>query len=337
MGNQEESSESPSHTSTPTSPTNPSQPTPHNKSILCPRCGYDLRGITQTWNQTGFCPFYGKCCECGFHFQWKQAYRESEHPWLFEYHWRRKPIRSFFTTLWRSAFPWKFWSDLDLFWDTRITPLLIMLFTVLFLILFVCYGLYVWYQYQHQYWWWSNGWSSNFKFTTVLSESLSEMIFSLNQSMILLSSLVWVLAVPAAFLILPQTLNRSKVRFSHLLRITAYSAMLIVPFVIILNTISSYVWFFHNYYDITNDINRIITPAGKPLIWLFRNIFMIHGLSNSDAPGFAVALSIGLLIIPYWWWAISRYLKIESPRIVITAVAVLSGLVAITVTFAMAL
>lgn len=38
----------------------------------CPRCGYDLSGIVDSWQAS--CPVEGICSECGHEFDWKDAY-----------------------------------------------------------------------------------------------------------------------------------------------------------------------------------------------------------------------------------------------------------------------
>ena len=67
--------------------------------LLCPLCGYNLRGLTTP-----------RCPECGFAFTWAELLdeRRDRHPWLFE-HGRRRNVRTFLATYVRSAFPRRFW------------------------------------------------------------------------------------------------------------------------------------------------------------------------------------------------------------------------------------
>jgi len=39
----------------------------------CPRCGYDLSGITATWDAAGACPLVSVCSECGLDVRWSRV------------------------------------------------------------------------------------------------------------------------------------------------------------------------------------------------------------------------------------------------------------------------
>ena len=45
---------------------------PNETMPECPRCGYDLRGITESWRNA--CPVDGRCAECGLEFAWRDVF-----------------------------------------------------------------------------------------------------------------------------------------------------------------------------------------------------------------------------------------------------------------------
>lgn len=55
------------------------------QSPSCPRCGYDLTGVVESWVEQ--CPVEGVCSECGLEFAWCDLLVESRRkiPWLYEH------------------------------------------------------------------------------------------------------------------------------------------------------------------------------------------------------------------------------------------------------------
>ena len=76
-----------------------------SEQILCPRCGYDLRGLERA-----------RCPECGLTIHWPQLIDPASraHPYLYEHHDGKKRIRRYFKTIWRGLWPPTFWSELQL-------------------------------------------------------------------------------------------------------------------------------------------------------------------------------------------------------------------------------
>jgi hypothetical protein len=70
--------------------------------LLCPLCGYNLRGLAEP-----------RCPECGYRFNWRllQDERKNRHQYLFEHHPERN-VRSFMRTLAASQLPRRFWRTL---------------------------------------------------------------------------------------------------------------------------------------------------------------------------------------------------------------------------------
>ncbi|MEW6250763.1 MAG: hypothetical protein AB1716_08955 [Planctomycetota bacterium] len=89
---------------------------------LCLRCGYNLRMLPQP-----------RCPECGLEFVWAEVIEAAREPLdcpLFEYNWRRRPVRSFFGTLGRAFVPWRLWRNLRLAAIPRVGPLLLLIVLV---------------------------------------------------------------------------------------------------------------------------------------------------------------------------------------------------------------
>ena len=84
--------------------------------LHCPRCGYNLHGLPQP-----------RCPECGLEFSWEELIRiaaDQSGSGVFEYEWRRRPVRAVLVTLARTALPWRFWPRMPLALAPRVGPLL---------------------------------------------------------------------------------------------------------------------------------------------------------------------------------------------------------------------
>lgn len=73
--------------------------------VFCPRCDYNLRTLA-----------HPRCPECGLDIDWHAALdRAAFHSdFLFEHHWRKRPVRSWLKTVWRSFRPRRFWSEVSI-------------------------------------------------------------------------------------------------------------------------------------------------------------------------------------------------------------------------------
>jgi len=91
--------------------------------LSCPRCGYNLRMLTGS-----------RCPECGLDFDWAEVIAAADDrracP-LFEYQWRKRPIRSFLHTVWLTMRPKRLWSQTSLAVEPRVGPLFALLAAVL--------------------------------------------------------------------------------------------------------------------------------------------------------------------------------------------------------------
>lgn len=91
--------------------------------LHCPRCEYNLRLLTLP-----------RCPECGLEFDWEELIaataRERECP-IFEYQWRRRPIRSLLYTVWLAMTPWRLWRMVKLEFEPRFGSLAVLTLVVL--------------------------------------------------------------------------------------------------------------------------------------------------------------------------------------------------------------
>lgn len=99
----------------------------------CGSCGYSLRMLTEP-----------RCPECGAGFAWGEALNRARFGLdgvLFEYQWRRKPVRSWLRTVGLTLVPWRLWPRLGYTARPRVVPLLAMLlitWLAYLLTVFVC-------------------------------------------------------------------------------------------------------------------------------------------------------------------------------------------------------
>jgi len=101
----------------------------------CPRCGYNLRGTLDAWKDA--CPLEGRCSECGLEIEWGRLFVEGNLPWLFEHHWRQRPVRTAVATSARILSPWRLWREMAMTDAFHIRPALAL--AVLLSLIFV-YG-----------------------------------------------------------------------------------------------------------------------------------------------------------------------------------------------------
>ncbi len=100
--------------------------------LRCPRCRYDVRRLPQP-----------RCPECGLQFSWGEliaAVQQRLSCPLFEYHWRHRPVRSFFGTLGRALLPWTLWRATRMTIEPRLVPLLVLVLLTGALYVGICVG-----------------------------------------------------------------------------------------------------------------------------------------------------------------------------------------------------
>lgn len=227
--------------------------------VGCPRCGTDLRGTTGStcaecdldlpWSEIVplhqlTCPscsyhLFGlpdpRCPECGQSFDWEKVldeYHRQRKP-LFEYRWRTQPVKSFVRT-WAAALrPSTFWSRVELHDPVRPWPLLVTLsvFFAFFTIpLVLMEGMGAWlamWTFRQSYS--RPGWRP-FGIRD-LPDYMVEAIFASDAYYTLWAMAIWSACIFAALMIFRQSMRRSKIRTSHVLRVWVLTVLPLAPVV----------------------------------------------------------------------------------------------------------
>ena len=114
--------------------------THNHHDTRCPRCGYDLHGLIETWKHE--CPISGVCTECGLEFEWGELLnpRRSVPKWCVEYArgWRIFPS-SYLTLYMLLLYPSRFWRELKVTHQPRVLliPCVLLALAPLFYLLVV--------------------------------------------------------------------------------------------------------------------------------------------------------------------------------------------------------
>ncbi len=287
----------------------------------CPRCGYDLSGLVATWRDS--CPLDGRCSECGLNFEWANVLnpRMTTPEWSFE-HAQKRLVRSYLRTLFETFRPWRLFARLRMEHPIhfgRIFALLAVCLLALHIgVAAICasrhYGFYGGLQMA--------GGSAYSTLTDVGLVALwpysSDRLVWLTRNsssgpgpLVVAPMLAF---TPVAFLLLPGTLRRMRVRRAHIARVGHYS--LAAPCLIWSALAVS--WAVHH---AVNWHNRMTTGVGVQ--WL-----------PSDEAVFRATLAGNLLLLlwaPFFWWrACKQYLKLPHPLIVAIMLSIVSFLTTIT-------
>lgn len=316
-------------------------PTTPNQEIICPRCGYDLRGAVQSWESA--CPLAGRCAECGLDFDWREVMREATHPKLFEHQWRKQPIRSLVWTLLTIARPWRFWREVRLAHRLRLRAILAVL---LIAALLPAIALFV----EGVFWihrageiaaamqprgptWWAavkwipNEFQGNWAYTVQggltlrnwqplsfvmvapeFGERLAEVLR--RQPTALLPPLL----MPLAYVLVPESLGRATVRPRHLARVTLYSLAFLLLLALLYCALLFGARVFLHFFDTSG---RSYGVGGSLLLryafwgefrtWRSQTIYMARLLD----PEHVHILAAQLPLLPWWGFACSHYMKLR--------------------------
>jgi hypothetical protein len=207
----------------------------------CPRCGYDQRGVIDSWTRS--CPLTGICSECGLEFAWRDLLDErfKIKPWFFE-HALRRHVRSFFYTLWRSLRPSSFWrwvrleDDIDLHRlgiFACLAPLLMGGMTLLLMVpIAYVIGAFIWFD---------SVWVAPWYFVT---GTLFAYSWGVDEEILvpLLSVMVSTAIAPGFLVLFSDSMRLARVRRVHLLRFWVYSFVCVPWAYCILGFSSMYDW-----------------------------------------------------------------------------------------------
>jgi hypothetical protein len=213
----------------------------------CPRCNYDLSGQIAAWSDS--CPLQGTCPECGLEFAWRDILNPvyAILPRLFEHAGFERP-RAFRTTLLRTLRPHLFWRWLQL--HHHVQPKRLALFLALALATTYTATILLFFSWTSFHFAFNN----QVRLPTFQSKLQAMLNLLLSRELLWpfgtdwawasgptraylvfrpleLLALLIPLLMPLAFVALPETLRRARVRRRHLLRVAAYSLVLL-PFLV---------------------------------------------------------------------------------------------------------
>lgn len=219
----------------------------------CPRCGYDLQGVVDSWKTA--CPVLGTCSECALAFQWSEVLtdRFRTPAWSFEHvYWWRLP-KSWFQVLATSWRPWFFWRSLKMTHPIRRPRLwLFTAVTVFAMYIVLCASMATWVYIAYQnepgigqavietvLFPFSTGeaitpssWRAMRNYIPTPREVLTDQFADLLLLVAACPILMWLCA--AGFVTLPVSRRRAKVRWRHIARIAVYGWTLVVPAILFL-------------------------------------------------------------------------------------------------------
>jgi hypothetical protein len=215
------------------------------EELLCPLCGYNLRGLSQA-----------RCPECGGEFEWAKLLDPAQrvHPYLFEHHPRRNAW-SFAQTVHGALWPGSFWTSLHpaqpsrvrrllLFWLISAAILLLPLGAISALAIYHDYFKLVVRQRNSIAVFWANNpqqQASAIRTYGSVTNALDQYYplppswrffrYAMNYSKRTgalatwtLGYIAWPFITVAALMLFQITMRRARIRISHLLRCTVYSA-----------------------------------------------------------------------------------------------------------------
>lgn len=272
----------------------------------CPRCGYDLSGTIASWKTS--CPMEGQCSECGLSWAWSDVIGTQKLPrWSFELA-PHVNLKVFAATVFRTIRPWSFWSAMRM--EHPIRPQRLVWWAVLLLIgshvlLALACGVAAFMEMRTEIapQSWGRGRSISLDWPRVISHVARTIAFPYEgtETTYLVTPvgagiarsfrigpwvhwLAWTAALPisligACYALIPASLRAAKVRRPHLVRIWAYSLVLIPITLIAWAGVGAGV---PNPYDL---------QQGAPWIPVLIGSFFLAGL--------------------FWWCATSRYLRLE--------------------------
>ncbi len=277
-------------------------------SAECPRCGYNLDGTVSTWTKQ--CPIRGRCNECGLEFDWHRVFVLTVHPWLFEYHWRRKPLSRFVQTVLYAFRPRRFWREVRLTDPVHLWPAAVVASVIATVALILSLSSFV----LHDFVYWGNwtgaqGWSYWLQTTWEAVQSLLRYVFYVMPGLA-----VALFAMPAIFALIPTTLRQSKVRKGHIFRIFLYS--LVAPLGVGCLWCITFLALMSMGMDATAEVF-------DPFYWKWRvGEFASTNIVYSPFPGAALFTPCVLWMAIWWYLACKHYLKLPKPGLVVATLTV---------------
>ncbi len=287
--------------------------------LLCPRCDYDLRGAVSAWRDA--CPVEGRCAECGLEFEWRSIFVREEHPWLIEYHWKRRSFVSVWLTSIRLFQPHRFWSAVRLEHPSYLRPAAaLVVFLLVMPLWFRVLGGVALASAEHRRY---GGGGGYFTLFDVLVDALwsTDRWYSMSVDWLViypvpaayLFILLWMPAMALCFFLIPVSLRKARVRRAHIQRIALYGlAWMTLPVLAL---------------ALVQCVAHLANAATTLL--LFERAFDYYPWEFPLTIGFVPTLPLVFAPFAWWWWDVAcrRYLRLPDGRLVAALLTVLSGLI----------
>lgn len=281
-----------------------------SEEVLCPRCGYDLRGAIASWRES--CPMEGRCAECGLEFEWSWMFRQRLHPWLFEHQWRRLHLFSAGRTMLASCRPGRLTREITLMHPVRLWPLVLLLATLALTIAPIrLFGLF--YAMLNAgvlrgRAWWSSRFPHGYG-GIVRMEAQDFAVFVATVALL----------APLAFLVIPASLQRVRVRPAHVVRQWLYLLIGLASIVLLLSLVQS-AWFF----IFAQDTPRWMRPGDWRIVPIARGD---HWAKLVFVDTVRPVWAIAVLWTWHWWRVICRdYLRLPDATLTATLLTTIVAL-----------
>lgn len=246
----------------------------------CPRCGYDLSGVVESWKES--CPVEGVCSECGLGVEWSRIMNEPVPPkWFVEGGTGVSMLRASATLLMLFR-PIAFWRGVRLEYALRLRLVFLMLLAVFAAVSVAALAAE-----------WIIRAQSGAALISVMSASWGGVRWFEGVPFIK-ERFLWLLgfcaAIPWAFALLcfaiSGSLRKARVRAGHVVRVALYNTMSLGFF----SGMVSAVW-------VGLKVAERFTPAGVLPSWCEPILELLEG-------GWLVIWPVFVIV---WWWAAFRF------------------------------
>ena len=152
--------------------------------------------------------------------RWAEVFVLAEHPWLFEYHWRRRPLRRLLSTIRHACRPARFWREVRMSDPIHLRPAAVVAITVLMAVLVAIVASIVgWHHHFNQ------RWGAVVSGPDYWLELVGTAITAVPRLVAerALGGLLVLFGMPLLFALLPTTLRQARVRPAHIVRIGFYA------------------------------------------------------------------------------------------------------------------
>lgn len=265
----------------------------------------------------------GICAECGLEFEWWWMFRAQFHPWLFEHQWRAQPARSAFKTLCAVPRARCVCRQISLIHPIRLAPLIAMLLGVLLVALGMWAGGLAYVAHQGALKFGTRVWGGGLTYYVpiIIQEGLAQMAIFVLPVLVL---------PPLAFLFIPVSLQRIKVRPMHLARIWLYS-LIGAAVIALLVAFPQMQW---------NLMSGLAVPMWmhpqnwRLVSWSPASPWWVYLLADTVRPIWIITL-----IWSWWWWraACRDYLRLPDATLTATMLMIIVTLASYLVQHAVSL